>query len=79
VPALGPTAVAAIIVYFAALTFWGARLVRRLDLAGLTAVTLLPLGLIVGLAAQLCIANALSYLVPPPRSFPLALAQGRSL
>src|SRR5262249_13620606 len=39
-----------------------------------TIITLLPLGLLVGLAAQLLAVNALSYLIRPPASFAAALA-----
>jgi hypothetical protein len=74
VSTIGPAALAVIVVYFAALTWWGTRLLRWLDLPGQTAITLVPLGLIVGIAAQLVIVNAVSHLVPPPTAFPLGLA-----
>jgi hypothetical protein len=73
VTAPGPTALATIVVYLAALCLWGTRLLRRLELPGQTLLTLIPLGLIVGLATQLCLSNVLSYVVRPPAAFPLAL------
>ena len=71
---LSPLAFAIAAAYFTALTLWGTRLLHRVDLGGQTLLTLIPLGLVTGVAAQLLVANALSYAIRPPASFGVALA-----
>jgi len=63
-----------IALYFLLLGLWGIALLRRLELPGQTWLTLLPLSLVAALAVQMLLANAASYAVAPPLSFPVAWA-----